>query len=80
MYSEQKQNRMVCGSCKHVFDYKDAAIVYRKMYGIDIPEKKCPLCGGTFRAVEVPDDLDSLLYVDRDERYYSYPDNNKSLN
>ena len=76
MYSDQKQNRVQCCDCHHVFDYKDAVVVYKKIYSIDIPEKKCPLCGGTFRLLEIPSELDKLLYVDRDERYYSYKDKN----
>lgn len=72
MNSEEKRNRMICGSCRHTFDYRDAATVYRKLYGKEIPEKRCPLCGGIFRVIELPNDLDNYLYVNDDERYYTY--------
>lgn len=74
MISEQRRNRMVCNKCNHRFDIHDAVIEYKEFAGVKYREKRCPLCGGTFRAVELPDELDVYLYVDRDERYYSYPD------
>jgi hypothetical protein len=52
----------------------DAVTTYTKLYGKDIPEKRCPFCGGTFRLLELPRELDVYLYVNRDERYYTYPD------
>lgn len=70
MDAKSRRNRMVCNSCKNVFNLDDATIVYKSLYGIKIREKVCPQCGGTFRAVEIPEELDRYLYVDRDDRYY----------
>lgn len=69
---------MVCNDCRHTFSYDEATVVYKKMYGIEVPERRCPLCGGMFRAVEVPSDLDAYLFVNKDERYYSYKDKGKN--
>lgn len=63
---------MFCNKCKHTFDFEESTVVYKKLYGISVPERKCPICGGQFRAVELPNDLDYYLYVNKDERYYSY--------
>lgn len=69
---QEKHNMMICNRCHKVFKYSDAKVIYRKMYGINISEKRCPECESTFRAVELPNELDSYLYVNHDERYYSY--------
>jgi DNA polymerase III alpha subunit (gram-positive type) len=61
---------MICNECHHVFAYKDAGVIHKKLYGLSIPEKRCPKCGGTFRAIELPNELDKYLYVNHDERYY----------
>lgn len=74
MSSEEKRKRMCCNRCRHTFDFEEATVEYRYIYGIKIPEKKCPLCGGTFRSLEVPSDLNLYLYVNDDERYYTYQD------
>ena len=78
MTSAEKHNRMLCSSCKSTFDYKDATVIYKKLLGIEIPERVCPICGGTFRAIEVPGDLDQYLYVNTDNRYYTYEDKGKN--
>lgn len=78
MDSGQKRNRMVCSSCYHTFNLEEATVVNKKLFGIDVPEKRCPLCGGVFRAVEIPNDLDIYLFVNKDERYYSYRDKGKN--
>lgn len=72
MNAEEKRNRMICNKCRHTFDYSEAAIKYRDFHGIQMPEKKCPECGGTFRAIEVPEEFDKYLFVDQDKRYYKY--------
>ena len=72
MNAETQRNRMICKRCGEVFDIKNAAIKYRKLYNVQIPEKKCPTCGGNFQAVELPEDLDKYLYVNGDDRYYNY--------
>ena len=76
--SEEKHSRMVCNSCRRTFRYQDAATIKKTIYGIEIPEKRCPICGGSFRAIEIPDELDSYLYVNSDERYYSYKDKSRN--
>lgn len=74
MNQEERRNRVICDSCKNVFDIHEAVIKHTKLYNISVPEKRCPNCGGTFRSVEVPGDLDLFLYVNTDDRYYNYPD------
>lgn len=64
---------MVCNNCEHIFNIKDALIKNTKYYGINIPEKRCPRCGGTFRIIDIPKELDHYLYVNDDNRYYEYP-------
>ena len=61
---------MRCIKCNAIFDIKDAAITFRKYGEVQIREKKCPECGGSFRAIELPGDLDKYLYND-DSRYYN---------
>ena len=63
---------MCCNDCHYTFDISEAAVVYKNLYGISVPEKKCPICGGSFRALELPDELDKYLFCDRDKRYYVY--------
>ena len=63
---------MICNKCRHTFNYSEAAIKHINFHGIDIPEKRCPQCGGTFKAIEVPEYLDKYLFVDKDDRYYDY--------
>lgn len=70
----KSENIMKCNRCNHIFNIADATICYRSYGNIKIREKKCPVCGGNFRAFDVPQDLDKYLYVDNDERYYSYKD------
>ena len=70
---------MICTRCKNTFQIQEATTVYRNYGGVKIPEKKCPVCGGTFRAVEIPEDLDRFLFNDRDERYYSYENKKTKL-
>lgn len=77
MSTSQKLSRMVCTKCGHIFDIGEAAIEYSKYYGISIPNKVCPQCGGGFRMIEIPKDFDQYLYVDNDERYYSYGDDKR---
>ena len=70
-----KHSRMICNDCHGLFDYDTATVVHTKLFGIDITEKRCPYCQGKFRAVELPRELDSYLFVNQDDRYYSYSDN-----
>ncbi len=70
----KSDNLMKCNRCGHIFNIKDAAISYRQYANIQIRDKKCPLCGSSFSACNLPKDLDKYLYVDKDERYYSYKD------
>ena len=72
MNTEEKRNRMICNRCNHIFNLCDATIETRDYCGVSIPEKKCPKCGGTFRAVELPKEFDIYLDVNNDERYYTY--------
>lgn len=72
MDATEKRNRMMCNKCRFVFDYADAAVKHINFHGIQIPEKRCPECGGTFRSIEVPEELDRYLFVDKDKRYYNY--------
>ena len=70
----KKEYRMICNRCNHTFNLKDAAVIYKNLCGIDIQENVCPKCKGDFRNIEIPHELDKYLFVDNDERYYSYPD------
>lgn len=63
---------MGCNRCKNTFDISEASVVYKKYGGVQIREKVCPVCGGQFRALEPPEDLDKYLFVDSDKRYYNY--------
>lgn len=72
MCLQERHNMMICNKCHNVFKFSDATIIHRKMYGINIAEKRCPECGSSFRAIELPNELDSYLYVNYDERYYNY--------
>lgn len=76
--AREKHNKMVCNRCGLRFDISDAAITYRDFAGIKMREKKCPECGGSFRAIELPEELDIYLFSDRDKRYYSYSDKGKN--
>ena len=69
---------MICNNCRSIFNIDEAAIVDRNYAGIILHEKKCPECGGSFRAIELPSDLDSYLFVDNDKRYYSYKSKGES--
>jgi hypothetical protein len=53
-----------------VFDIGEAAVIYRDYCGVKIREKRCPLCGGTFRAIELPYELEKYLHVNVDDRYF----------
>ena len=72
MSTAQKLSRVICDKCSHVFNIGEAGIKHNKYYGIDIAEKVCPECGGTFRIIDLPRELDQYLYVNEDERYYIY--------
>lgn len=78
MNQEERRNRVICNRCKSTFDIIDAVKVNKKLFGIDVSEKVCPICGGTFRAIEIPGDLDLYLHVDSDSRYYTYEDKRKN--
>jgi uncharacterized Zn finger protein len=67
-----KEEVMICNSCSHIFNIKDAVIRYRKYGGVNMQEKKCPQCGGSFRSIQPPGDLEKYLFVNNDERYYKY--------
>lgn len=70
MITQEELQRMQCIKCKHTFNIGDAAIVYIDHAGAKRREKKCPQCGGNFRAISIPPDLDKYLYCDLDSRYY----------
>lgn len=70
MNTTEKLSRMSCMNCGYRFNIGEAAIKYRKYGGVEIREKVCPECGGTFRAIELPVEFDQYLYVNSDERYY----------
>ena len=63
---------MICNRCHRSFNIKDAAVKSKKMYNVDIKEKVCPECGGSFRSIQPPGDLDKYLYINDDKRYYEY--------
>lgn len=65
---------MVCNKCGHTFNIMDARIAYSNYGTVQIPRKVCPKCGGTFRSIEIPPEMDQYLYVNEDERYYIYKD------
>lgn len=72
MSTQAKLSRMVCNSCGHIFNIQEATIKNTNYYGVNIPVKVCPKCGGTFRMIDIPKELDQYLYVDNDDRYYTY--------
>lgn len=72
MQYEEKLNRMICNSCNNIFDIKDAMVKYRNYGGVQLREKRCPKCGGTFKAINLPDDLDKYLFINDNDNYYSY--------
>lgn len=78
MSTSEKLSRMVCNECSTHFDIKDAAVTYRNYGGVNIMEKRCPQCGGTFRSIELPKEFDQYLYVNDDDRYYTYTNNSKN--
>jgi len=69
---------MRCNRCGNIFDISEAAVVYRKYGSAEIKEKRCPNCNGTFKHIQLPSELDTYLYVNNDERYYSYSDNQRN--
>jgi hypothetical protein len=69
---------MICNKCGHVFNIGEAAIKTNSYFGIDIPEKVCPQCGGGFRLIEIPKELDQYLFINDDDRYYTYTDKRKN--
>ena len=75
MESIQRHSRMICNSCHGTFNYAEATNINTKLLGMNVVEKRCPYCGGKFRAIELPKELDGYLYVNQDDRYYSYSDN-----
>lgn len=70
----EKYNRMECNRCGRVFNFGESVYVKRMIGNTEIKERKCPHCLGEFHALEVPEFFDKFLYVDYDDRYYSYPD------
>lgn len=74
MSTQEKLSRMICNKCSHVFNIRDAAVNHRKYCGIEIPEKVCPECGGSFRIIDIPKELDKYLHVNEDDKYYTYTD------
>ena len=61
---------MRCMSCEATFDIGEAAVVYKQYGNVSYPEKRCPLCGGAFRAIDLPKCLEKYLHINDDERYY----------
>lgn len=74
MQKKDRERLMVCNRCHHTFNIGDAAVKYKEYCGINIIDKVCPECGGTFRSVQPPGDLEKYLYVNDDTRYYEYQD------
>ena len=68
----KKDELMICNRCRHTFHIRDATIRYREYGGVNIMEKQCPKCGGSFRSIQPPGDLDKYLYINDDDRYYKY--------
>ena len=61
-----------CLSCDSTFNIRDAAKTKRKIYELDIEEKKCPYCYGDFKMLNLPYFLDKYLDVNTDPKYYIY--------
>lgn len=78
MSTTEKLSRVSCNSCGLHFNIGEAAVRYRKYGNVEIREKVCPVCGGTFRSIELPKEFDKYLYVNDDERYYSYGDKRRN--
>lgn len=68
----RKDELMICNRCRHVFNIAEAAEQDKSYYGIVVKEKRCPECGGTFRSIQPPGDLEKYLFVNDDDRYYRY--------
>lgn len=50
-----------CRKCKNVFDVGELVWVKRKIYNLDIEEKRCPYCNGEYRLFK-----DGLFEKNRD--------------
>lgn len=66
------KKKCLCLSCENIFSIEDAAKAKRKLYNIEIEEKRCPECNGDFKILYVPRSLDKYLDINRDPRYYNY--------
>lgn len=78
MSTTEKLSRMVCDRCSARFDMADAAVTHTKFGNVNIMKKVCPQCGGTFHSIELPKEFDKYLFINEDDRYYTYV--NKSKN
>lgn len=47
-----KNTICTCGKCGNLFNYEDATISYRKLYGLETKEKSCPNCGSIGFTIE----------------------------
>lgn len=71
MSEQQQQEQCMCCNCRSVFSQYDAVLVERRYGNVNIKEKRCPYCQGTFRKIDVPKLLDKYLYINTDPRYYN---------
>lgn len=72
MNTSSLEHRMICNRCNHIFDIKDAEVVYTSYGGAKCRNKVCPVCGGGFKAISLPRSLDKYLDINTDSRYYDY--------
>lgn len=71
MSEQEQQDQCICCRCRSVFSIYDAIVTERKFGNVNIKEKRCPYCEGSFRKIDVPKLLDKYLYVNADPRYYN---------
>ena len=66
---DKRKTACQCTRCKSTFDIKDTSIVPRSLYGLTIKEKRCPVCKGEFRQLNV----DGYYERNRDAWYLKNP-------
>lgn len=72
MTEKEQMDQCVCCKCHSVFSQYETVTVERRIYGINVKEKRCPYCEGVYKKIEVPKILDKFLFINTDDRYYAY--------